>query len=64
MSELPIEFADRLLLAWFRTLSPEQQRNAATIARMRARSWSWATIASLTGLSADELADVVRGDRR
>jgi hypothetical protein len=61
---LPIEFADRLLLAWFNTLPIEQQRSAATIAKMRSRNWSWATIGQLTQLSPDELAEIVRGDRR
>lgn len=64
MTEPPVEFADRLLLAWFRTLTLEQQRSAATIARMRARAWTWSTIESLTGLSPAELEVIIRGDRR
>lgn len=63
MTELPLQYADRLLLAWFRTLTLEEQRAASTIARMRARSWSWETIGQLTGLTAVELADIVRERR-
>lgn len=56
----PIGAADRELLNEVLALPVDQQRSRPVIARMRARGWTVGTICGLTGLTVDELMQVIR----
>lgn len=50
------DHSDRELLRWFLALSIDDQRSPRTLARLRAASWTIATLSSLTGLSIDDVS--------